>query len=213
VGCTRTHARRQDRKTTAGRQEIGIPRSSCALGFGLGRDRPLHLLRQVHLLDLHLGHLDAPGLGLLVEDGLEPHVELLALREEVIQLDLAQHGAERRLRRLFHGEPGILDLDDGLGGADDGEVDHGIHFQRDVVPRDDVLRPDLPGHDAQGYPDEGVDGSDDEHEARPPLAAEQSAQAKDDHAIVLAQDVQAFGDPDREQDDQEAEDGQRGLHE
>src|SRR5882672_2766339 len=56
-------------------------RPPLALGLGLARDRPLHLLRQVHVLDLDRRHLDTPGLGLAVDDLLERLVLLLALRE------------------------------------------------------------------------------------------------------------------------------------
>ena len=43
-------------------------RPPLALGLGLARDRPLHLLRQLDVLDLDRAHLHAPGLGLLVDD-------------------------------------------------------------------------------------------------------------------------------------------------
>jgi regulator of protease activity HflC (stomatin/prohibitin superfamily) len=104
-------------------------RSSLAFRLGLGRNRPLHLLWQVDLLDLDLGDFDAPTLRLLVENRLEPHVQLLPLRQEIVQLDFAEHRTQAGLGRLLHGVPNILDLDDGLGGANHSEVDDGIDLQ------------------------------------------------------------------------------------
>ena len=50
-----------------------------ALGFCLSGHRPPHFLREVHRLYLDLRHLDAPGIGVLVEDLLQTRVELIAL--------------------------------------------------------------------------------------------------------------------------------------
>ena len=45
--------------------------SALPLGFGLRGDGPLHLLRQVHLFHVNPSHLNAPRLGMLVENYLE----------------------------------------------------------------------------------------------------------------------------------------------
>ena len=74
---------------------------ALALRFGLARNRPLHILGQVHLLHFHLGHLDAPGLGMLIENGLQARVELFALGEQIIQFHFTQHRTKAGLRQLL----------------------------------------------------------------------------------------------------------------
>ena len=63
-----------------GMDDLGAP---LAFGLGLARDGADHLLGQIHLLHFHHGHLHAPRRGVLVQDGLQPHVELFALAEQV----------------------------------------------------------------------------------------------------------------------------------
>lgn len=50
-------------------------RATFALRFRLTRDGPLHLLRQVYILDSHGGDFDAPRFRLLIDDPLEIHIE------------------------------------------------------------------------------------------------------------------------------------------
>ena len=58
-----------------------------ALGLGLAGHRPLHRLRQLDVLDLDDADLDAPRLGLLVDDLLQLLVDLFPLGEQVVQVD------------------------------------------------------------------------------------------------------------------------------
>ena len=62
-----------------GMDDLGAP---LAFRLGLPRDGADHLLGQIHLLHFHHGHLHAPRRGVLVENGLQPHVELLALAQQ-----------------------------------------------------------------------------------------------------------------------------------
>src|SRR5829696_4917484 len=73
-----------------GRYDLGPP---LPLALGLARHRPLHLLRDLHVLDLHHADLDAPGVGLLVDDPLELLVYLLAVDEQVVEVLLPEHAA------------------------------------------------------------------------------------------------------------------------
>src|SRR5262249_42101952 len=57
-------------------------RALLALGLGLAGHRALHGRRQLHVLDLHGGDLDAPALGVLVNDRLHSAVDALALGEQ-----------------------------------------------------------------------------------------------------------------------------------
>ena len=73
-----------------------------------------HLLGQVDLLHLDGGDLHAPGLGVPVDDLLELPVDLVALREQVVELHLAEHRAQRGLGELAGGEEEVGDLEEGL---------------------------------------------------------------------------------------------------
>ena len=59
-------------------------RAPDALGLRLTGHGAPDLLRQVHLLDLNGGHLDAPRIGLLVDQRLELLVECLAMGEQLV---------------------------------------------------------------------------------------------------------------------------------
>ena len=87
-----------------------------ALGLGLPRHRALHVLRQIDVLHFDGRHLDPPGIGALIEDLLQLLIEVVPLRQQIIQIDLAQHAAQRRLRQLRRGVVVVLDFDDGLCG-------------------------------------------------------------------------------------------------
>ena len=75
------------------------------------------------MLDLDVGHLDAPGVGLRVEHLLDVEVELLALGQQLVELVLAEHRAQRGLRELAGRLEEVRHLDHRLRGVDDAEVD------------------------------------------------------------------------------------------
>ena len=92
------------------------------------------------MLDLDIGDLDAPGVGLPVEDLLDVAVELVALRQHLVEIVLAEHRAQRHLRELARRLEEIRHLDDRALGIDDAEIEHRVDLHRDVVARDHVLR-------------------------------------------------------------------------
>ena len=106
------------------------------------------------------------GDGVLVEDGLQPHIELLALAQQLVQLDFAQHAAQRGLRQLRRGIQEVGHLHDGQARIDHAEIDHRVHLHGDVVARDDILRRDFERVDAQRNPHDAVDGREYQNHAR-----------------------------------------------
>ena len=84
-----------------------------ALGLGLAGHRPLHVLRQIDVLHLDRRDLDAPRIGLVIEDVLQLLVQPIARGQQVVELGLSEHAAQRRLRELRRGVGVVLDLDDG----------------------------------------------------------------------------------------------------
>ena len=111
-----------------------------ALGLRLAGDRALHGLRQLHVLDLDRADLDAPGLGLLVDDLLQVLVDALALGQEVVQAVLPEHRAQRGLGDLRRGHAEVEHPRHRRAGVDHLEEDHGADLHRHVVDRDHLLR-------------------------------------------------------------------------
>jgi hypothetical protein len=66
--------------------------SSFALSLGLARDGPHHVLVEINVLDLDVGNLDTPGVGLGIEDLLDIQIQAFAFGEHLVQLMLAQYG-------------------------------------------------------------------------------------------------------------------------
>src|SRR5262245_16708493 len=169
-----------------GVDDLGAPR---ALGFGLLRNRAHHGGVDVHVLDLDGGHLDAPRVGLRIEDLLDIEVELVALGEQLVELVLAEHRAQGGLRELARRLEEIRYLDDRLLRIHHAEIDDRVHLHRHVVARDHILARNVQHHGAQVHAHHLLDAGHDDDEARsldPPEAAEQ----EHDAALVLAQDAQ-----------------------
>ena len=186
-----------------GVDDLGAP---LALGLGLAGDRPLHLFGDLDVLDLDRGHLHAPGLGRLVDDLLQLFVEPLALGEQLVELGLAEHRAQRGLGDLRGGEQEVFDLDDRLGRVDHAEVGDRVDAGRHVVAGDHLLRRDVERHRAQVDLDHPVDERDQQDQPRA-LLGDQAAEPEDHAAFVLAQHPHrgAEGDqPEDHEDDQDS---------
>ena len=141
-------------------------RTPLALGLGLAGHRALHACGDLDVLHLDDRDLDPPRRGGLVDDLLQDRVDLLALREQLVEHVLAEHGAERRLRDLRRRDHVVLDLDDRVLRLDDAEVGDGVHPHGHVVLRDHLLRRDVQRDRAQVDLDHPVDDRDQEEEAR-----------------------------------------------
>jgi hypothetical protein len=169
-----------------GVDHLGTP---LALGLGLARHRALHPRRDLDVLDLDDRDLDPPGRGRLVDDPLQDRVDLLAFGEELVELVLAQHRAQRRLRDLRGRHHEVLDLDDRGLRLDDPEVGDRIHAHRHVVLRDHFLWRDVERDRSQVDPDHSVDDWDQDEEAGALRFGEQPAEPEDDAAFVLSRDL------------------------
>ena len=131
---------------TFGVDDLGTPR---AFGFGLLCDRADHAFVEVDVFDFDVGHLDTPVVGALIQDLLDVGVELVALRQHVVELVLAEHRTQGRLGELAGGFEHVCNPDDGLFRIDDAEVDHRVDPYRDVVLGDHVLGRHIQYHDTQ----------------------------------------------------------------
>ncbi|MDT4840305.1 hypothetical protein FQZ97_741240 [compost metagenome] len=140
------------------------------------------------MLDLDVGDLDAPGIGLGIQGLLDIDVEAFALGQHLVQLVLAEHRAQGGLGQLAGGHEEVLHLDDGALRVQYTEIDHRVDLHRDVVAGDHVLRRYVQHHGAQVHPHHLLDGRDDQHQPRsldPPEAPE----LEHHPSLVLAQDA------------------------
>ena len=98
--------------------------------------------------DLDVAHLNAPSFGLGVEDALDVGAKLLALGQHLVELMLAQYGAQRRLCEHVGGWKVGLDPYDCTFRIDDIEVKDRVHLHGDVVTGNHVLGRNLDDLDA-----------------------------------------------------------------
>ncbi len=186
---------------------VMIRGAALPLRLGLPRHRPLHALRQRHVLDLHPLHPDAPrALGGLVDDPAQLPVHAVPLGQQLVHLGLADDRAQRGLRLLGDREHVVLHVDGRLDRVDHPEVDHRVDPHGHVVLGDPVLRRDRHRHDLHvdllhpvaDRPDHGQPGA-----AR---QAQHLPEPEDDALLVLLHDLKraAGGDkPGRDEYDQD----------
>ena len=136
-----------------------------ALGFGLLGHGSQHGLRHIDLLHLDVRHFYSPGRSVLIENTLEAQVDLLAMREQFIQFLFAEHGTQSCLRELRSLVNVIGNLHHRFIRVDDAQEDDGVHFERNVIARNDVLRRNFKGFLPQRYSNDAVDGSEHQHHA------------------------------------------------
>ena len=134
---------------------------SLTLGLGLAGHGALHLLRQVNMLDLDVGDLDPPGIGLAIEDFLQLQVDAVAVREQFVEFALAQHAAQRGLGQLAGGIEVVFDLDQSFFRLHHTKVKDRVDLHRDVVLGDHILRRNIHGYSAQADFDNFVDHRND----------------------------------------------------
>src|SRR4249919_761351 len=182
-----------------------------ALGFGLARDRAHHGLVEVDALDLDVGDLDAPGIGLRIEDGADVVVELFALGQHLVQVVLPQHRAQRGLRELAGGFVEVFYVDDRLLRIDHAEVHDGIDLHRDVVARDHILGRHIHDDGAQVDTHHLLHDGNQQDQARS-LHLPESPQLEHHAAFVLAQDLDRTEEDGGEQYDRgQVEDDVHGV--
>jgi len=185
--------------------------AALALRFGLLGHGAKHGFGHVDLLDLNGDHLDAEGGGVAVDDGLDTLVEAVAVGEELVELDFAEYGAEGGLGELAGLIDVVGDLNHSLSGVDDAKSDDGVDLEGDVVAGDDVLGWDL--HDLLAERDANhlIEGAEDQNNAGA-LGWDDVAEAEDDAALVLFEDLNGADEVEND-DDAEEQDrvGHRGL--
>src|SRR5207237_4230110 len=131
----------------------------------------------------------------------DARVERVAVREQLIELDLAEDGAKRRLRELRSLVAVVEHFDDGAARLDDAQEDDRVHLQRDVVARDDVLRRHFERFLPQRNADYSIDRREDQKNPWPFRFRQQAAETKDDATLVLRKDLDRCKQIDPKDDD------------
>jgi len=99
-------------------------------------------------------------------------IQLIALGEQVVQLNLSQDIAQSGLGEQRSGQLVVLHLDHGLCRIDHPVVDDCIHFDAHIVPGYDHLLGNVDGENPQVEEYDPVNDGDDEEYARPLHSAE-----------------------------------------
>src|SRR3954470_4129927 len=146
---------------------------------------------RLDVLELDDGHLDAPLLGLDVEDLADVLVDLVRLGQGLVEGVTAHDGAERGLGDLVDGRSDVLDRDDGADRIVDAVVRDGGDVDADVVAGDDPLGLDRHRDDAQRDAVDAIDERDDEDHAGAAGAVLDAPQPELHAPLVLLEDLQA----------------------
>ncbi len=83
---------------------------------------------------------------------------------------------------------------------DHAQEDYGIHFQRNVIASDDVLRRDFQRFLPQRNAHDAVDRRENQNHSRPFSFGQQASQAKDYAALIFGQNLDGIEDVDRKDD-------------
>ena len=178
-------------------------RTPVPFGLGLLRDGPLHLLREVDVLDLNGRDLDPPGLRLCIDNALKLGIDLVALGEQVIEQALTEHAPKGGLCNHGGRVEVILDGHDRLLRLIDTEVNHRIDLDGDVVLGDDILGWHVHRDRSEAHPLEVVDEGNDDDDARTvPTedAPREASESKDHGSLVFGEHLEPHDDQEGEQD-------------
>jgi len=184
--------------------DLGPP---LALGLGAAGHGPLHLLGDLDVLDLHDAHIHAPRLGQVLDDVAQVGVQGLTMRQNGVEVDPSEHAAQCRLGDLGGGDGVVLHLHDRLDRVNDVEQHDGVDPGGDVVLGDDLLRGDGQGDHAGVDPLHALQEGN--HQMRARLVdGPQTAQAEDDAALILPDELDGQQEHEhQEDDDRDEEDG------
>ena len=118
---------------------LGDHRAPLALGLHLAGHGVGDVGRRHQVLDLDPRRLDAPGLGRQVDGLQQAGVDRLALRQHIVQVHRADHGAQVGLGQLADGVGQVVDPVGGVGRVDHLDEDDGVDLDGDIVLGDHLL--------------------------------------------------------------------------
>ena len=161
---------------------------------------------KIDVFDLHRRDLDAPGLGLLIDNSLQLAVDLFTLRQQVVKLTLTQHAAQRRLGHHGRGIEEVFHRDNGPLRIHHAEVDHRVHFHGHVVLGNHVLGGHIHGDRSEADPHQPVHEGDDDDDTRAVPADDppsEPSESKDHPALVFWQYLKPHDDQQGQKDQED----------
>src|SRR4029077_14849834 len=139
-------------------------------------------------------------------------VDLVAVGEKFVQFLLAEHGAQRGLSELRGLVDVVGNFDHGFARIDHTQKNDGIHFERNVVPRDDVLRRNFESFLAKRDSHHAVDRGKHQRYTGALGGIQKSAQTEDDTTFVLGQDLDGAEQVEDDDDDDNGGEAQPDFH-
>src|SRR5690606_37077173 len=125
--------------------------------------------------------------------------ELVTFGEHLVEIVLAQHRAQGGLGQLAGGLDKVFDLDDRTLRVDDAKIDDRIHFHRNIVVRNHVLRRDVEHDRPQVRAHHLLDDRNEDDQSRAFHAGE-TAQSEDDPSLIFAKNL--YGRPKKDEYEQ-----------
>ena len=123
-------------------------------------------------------------LGAGADDGAQVLVQVLAVREQGVQVNTTQQGTQSSLGDLAGGDRVVLDLKHRVLGVGHTEEDNGVHAGGNVVLGDDFLRGNGQGDNTHVNALQGVDEGEDHVQAGLQLGT-QVAETEGDTAFIF----------------------------
>lgn len=167
--------------------------AAFALGFGLLGHGAFHIGGEFNVLEFNRLNINAPFVGLSVDNSADLGGDFIALAEDFIEVeitsDIAQGG-------LSEGGSGVFiagSFKDGFGSVDDASIDHGVDIDSDVITRDDFLLGDVHWGGADVNLDHLVNIGDNNAKTGVENTGE-FAEAQHDATLILIDDANARND-------------------
>src|SRR5579859_5949 len=183
-----------------------------ALRFGLARNGPLHLFRNIDLLHFHLSYLNTPRLRILVKDQLQLGVNLFAFGEDFVEFELADDAAQSGLRLLRSGVEIVLHLGKRQVCIHNAEVANRVYFNGNVIAGNDVLRRHVESFNAQRDAIKSLDGPEDQAQSGRLRFGHHASQTQNHSALPFLDDVERVPEPNQEDDYDNERAGEAEVH-
>lgn len=164
--------------------------ATFAFGFGLLSHGAFHVGREFDVLEFNILDVNAPLVGLGVNDLADLCGDLVAFAENFVEVEIASHVPKSSLGESAGGIRIVGSLKDGFGGVDNAEIDDSVDINSDIVASDNFLLRNVHRSSTNINLNHMVDVGDDDAEARLQNARE-FTEAKHNAAFVLIDNTDA----------------------
>ncbi len=113
--------------------------AAFTFGFGLFGHSTLHVGWEFDVLEFNIFDIDAPFVGLSVNNFANLGRDFVAFAEDFVEIKITSHITEGGLRKRAGGVSVIGGLKDGFGRVNNTEINNCIDIDGNIVARDDFL--------------------------------------------------------------------------